>query len=313
VQRGQLGGDRDARFPGRLERAAADADYLQRAVNKVCIVTGATSGLGQATARQLAARGATVTVVGRDAAKCAATAASLSGGAADWLVADFADQDAVRRLAAEVEERHSRIDVLVNNAGATYPKRRLTPEGVELTLAVNHLAPFLLTTSLLDRLRESAPARIVNVASVAHENAHFDFDDLAMERGYRPFAAYGRSKLANLWFTYELARRLDGSGVTVNAVHPGLVRTALGNHSGPLRHAGWRLLHVAYHKVSLTPDEGAVAITYLASAPELEGVTGCYFAEGRPTESSPASRDPAAAARLWALSEELTLARSTTG
>ena len=281
------------------------------------MVTGATSGLGLATARQLAQLGGTVIVVGRDAGRCAAASASISSGmapgAVDWLVADFADLEAVRRLAEEAHERHARIDVLVNNAGATYPKRYLTPDGVELTLAVNHLAPFLLTTQLLDRLRESTPARIVNVASVAHEGARFDFDDLAMERGYRPFAAYGRSKLANLWFTYELARRLDGSGVTVNAVHPGLVRTALGNHSGPLRRAGWRLLHVAYRKVSLSPDEGAAAITHLATAPELEGVTGRYFVDGRPAESSPASRDPAAAARLWALSEELTSVRSTTG
>jgi NAD(P)-dependent dehydrogenase (short-subunit alcohol dehydrogenase family) len=279
------------------------------------MVTGATSGLGLATARQLAASGATVIVVGRDAAKCAAVARSLSSGAAgaaDWLVADFADQDAVRRLAAEAEERHSRIDALVNNAGATYPTRRLTPEGVELTLAVNHLAPFLLTTLLLDRLRESAPARIINVSSVAHERAGFDFDDPTMERGYRPFRAYGRSKLANLWFTYELARRLEGSGVTVNAVHPGLVRTALGDHSGALRRAGWRLIHVRYRKASLSPEEGAAAITHLVTAPELENVTGRYFVEGEPAESSPPSRDAAAAARLWALSEELACARSTT-
>jgi NAD(P)-dependent dehydrogenase (short-subunit alcohol dehydrogenase family) len=281
------------------------------------MVTGATSGLGLATARQLAALGATVIVVGRDAAKCAAVSASISSGsgagAVDWLVADFADQDAVRRLAVEANERYPRLDVLVNNAGATYAKRRMTPEGAELTLAVNHLAPFLLTTLLLDRLRESAPARIVNVSSVAHESARFDFDDPAMERGYRPFAAYGRSKLANLWFTHELARRLEGSGVTVNAVHPGLVRTALGDHSGALRRGGWRLLHVAYRKHSLSPDEGAAAITHLATAPELEDVTGRYFVGRRPAESSPPSRDPAAAARLWALSEELTCARSTTG
>jgi NAD(P)-dependent dehydrogenase (short-subunit alcohol dehydrogenase family) len=286
-------------------------------VSKVYMVTGATSGLGLATARQLAALGATVIVVGRDAAKCAAVSASISSGSAagavDWLVADFADQDAVRRLAVEANERYPRLDVLVNNAGATYAKRRMTPEGAELTLAVNHLAPFLLTTLLLDRLRESAPARIVNVSSVAHESARFDFDDPAMERGYRPFAAYGRSKLANLWFTHELARRIEGSGVTVNAVHPGLVRTALGDHSGPLRRAGWRLLHVAYRHLSLSPEEGAVAITHLATAPELEDVTGRYFVGRRPAESSPPSRDPAAAARLWALSEELTCARSTTG
>jgi NAD(P)-dependent dehydrogenase (short-subunit alcohol dehydrogenase family) len=281
------------------------------------MVTGATSGLGLATARQLVALGATVIVVGRNAAKCAAVAASISGGSADgavdWLVADFADPDAVRRLAAEAQERHSRIDVLVNNAGATYPKRQLTPEGLELTLAVNHLAPFLLTTLLLDRLRESAPARIVNVSSVAHESARFDFDDPTMERGYRPFAAYGRSKLANLWFTYELARRLEGSGVTVNAVHPGLVRTALGDHSGALRRAGWRLLHLAYRRASLSPEEGAAAITHLATAPELADVTGRYFVGRRPAKSSPASSDPAAAARLWAFSEELTCARSTSG
>lgn len=286
-------------------------------VSKVCMVTGATSGLGLATSRQLAALGASVIVVGRDAAKCAAVAQSISAGAAcgavDWLVADFADANAVRRLAAEAQERHARIDVLVNNAGATYPKRRLTPEGVELTLAVNHLAPFVLTVLLLDRLCESAPARIVNVSSVAHESAHFDFDDLALESDYRPFAAYGRSKLANLWFTYELARRLEGSGVTVNAVHPGLVRTALGDHSGLLRRTGWRLLHLAYHRVSLSPEQGAAAITRLATAPELEDVTGRYFVGLRPAESSPDSRDAVAAARLWALSEELTCARSTTG
>jgi NAD(P)-dependent dehydrogenase (short-subunit alcohol dehydrogenase family) len=282
-------------------------------VSKVCLITGATSGLGLAAARQLASAGETVVLVGRDTHKCAAVAATLPSAAVDWLVADFADQDDVRRLAAEAEERYARIDVLINNAGATYPRRRLTADGVERTLAVNHLAAFTLTTLLLDRLRQSAPARIVNVSSVAHERARFDFEDPAMEAGYRPFAAYGRSKLANLWFTYELARRLEGSGVTVNAVHPGLVRTALGDHSGSVRRAGWRLLHVAYRKQSLSPEEGAEAITYLATAPELEDVSGRYFVGRRAVESSPASRDPAAAARLWELSEELTCARSTTG
>ncbi|HSD80675.1 MAG TPA: SDR family oxidoreductase [Solirubrobacteraceae bacterium] len=279
-------------------------------MGRVCMVTGATSGLGLATARQLVARGATVVIAGRSAAKCADVAAALRagappGGSVDGLVADLADQRAVRRLAAEVERRHPRLDVLVNNAGATFPHRRITPEGVEMTLAVNHLAPFLLTTLLLDRLRAGAPSRIVNVASVAHQNARLDFDDLALDHGYRPFAAYGRSKLANLLFTYELARRLEGTGVTANAVHPGLVRTALGDHSGALRRVGWHLLHVAYRKSSLSADEGADAITFLASSPEVEGVTGRYFVDRKPVPSSPASRDAVAAARLWTLSEQL--------
>jgi NAD(P)-dependent dehydrogenase (short-subunit alcohol dehydrogenase family) len=279
-------------------------------VGKVCIVTGATSGLGLATARELVARGATVVIVGRNAAKCADVATHLAadavpGGAVDWLVADFADQRAVRGLAAEIERRHPRLDVLVNNAGATFRERRVTHEGVEMTLAVNHLAPFLLTTLLLDRLRASAPARIVNVASVAHERGRLDFDDLAMERGYRPFAAYSRSKLANLLFTYELARRLEGTGVTANAMHPGLVRTALGDHNGMLRRAGWRLLHLVYRQGSLTPEEGADTIVFLAASPDVEGVTGRYFVDREAVSSSAASRDAVAAERLWALSERL--------
>ena len=282
------------------------------------MVTGATSGLGLATAQKLASPGVTVIVVGRDATKCAAVATSISSGSAagavDWLVADFADQDAVRRLAADAKERHPRIDVLVNNAGATFPKRRLTPEGVELTLAVNHLAPFLLTTLLLDRLRESAPARIVNVSSVAHERARFDFDDPAMERGYRPFAAYGRSKLANLWFTYELARRLEDSGVTVNAVHPGLVRTALGDHSGALRRAGWRLLHLAYRKSLAFARRGRGGDR---PPRHRAGTRGCDRALLRGARTGGVvARQPRSRRRrrgCGPLSEELTCARSTTG
>ena len=213
-------------------------------------MTGATSGLGLATARRLAALGATVVLHGRDPARCEAAAAALArdGAAVDWLVADLGDQRQVRALATAAQERHARLDVLVNNAGATFPRRALTPEGVERTLAVNHLAPFLLTTLLLDLLRASAPARVVNVASVAHEHGRLDLDDLAMERGYRPFAAYSRSKLANVLFTRELARRLEGTGVTVNAVHPGLVRTALMDRSGAVRRAGWQLIHAVYRR-----------------------------------------------------------------
>jgi NAD(P)-dependent dehydrogenase (short-subunit alcohol dehydrogenase family) len=276
----------------------------------VCVVTGATSGLGLATARELVRRGHTVVIVGRAAAKCAHVARGLAlearpGCAVDWLVADFADQRAVRALAAEIARRYPDVDVLVNNAGATFRKRRITTDGVEMTLAVNHLGSFLLTTLLLDRLRANAPARIVNVASVGHERGRFDFTDLAMEHGYRPIAAYNRSKLANVLFTYELARRLEGTGVTANAVHPGLVRTALGDHNGPVRRMGWRLLLLAFGSKTLTPAQGADTIVFLANGDAVDGVTGRYFVNREPVASSPASHDAAAAERLWAVSERL--------
>lgn len=275
---------------------------------KVCMVTGATSGLGFATARELAAQGATVVGVGRTAATTASARRRMTaeGAEVEWLIADFAALGRVRELAAEFRRRHSRLDVLVNNAGATFRRRRLTEEGVELTLAVNHLAPFLLTNLFLDILQASAPSRIVNVASIAHERGHLDFADLEMSRGYRPFRAYARSKLANVVFTYELARRLDGTGVTVNAVHPGLVRTKLGNRNGLLRSLGWGLLHLALRSSSVSPERGADAIVFLATSPAVASVTGGYFSGRERVPSSPESRDTAVAERLWTVSERLT-------
>jgi retinol dehydrogenase-12 len=279
-------------------------------LNDVCLITGATSGLGFATAHRLAAGGANVVIVGRTAAKAEASAqaiANLAGGAQiDWLAADFAVQRQVRDLAAEFRRRYSRLDVLVNNAGAIIPRRQVTPEGVELTLAVNHLAPFLLTNLLRPVLTESAPSRVVNVSSVAHERARLDTDDLAPERRYIPFRAYARSKLANLLFTFELARRLEGTGVTVNAVDPGLVRTGLGTNNGLLRDAAWRLTHLRYRKVSLTPAQGADTICFLATSPSVASVTAGYFRERRPVPSTAQSTDPVAAERLWSTSERLT-------
>jgi retinol dehydrogenase-12 len=274
----------------------------------VCMVTGATSGLGFATARALAAQGRTVVAVGRTAATTAAARRSMpeAAGTVEWMAADFARLGDVRELAAAFRRGHSRLDVLVNNAGATFRDRRLTTEGAELTLAVNHLAPFLLTDLLLDMLIASAPSRIVNVASIAHERGHLDFDDLQMRSGYRPFRAYARAKLANVLFTYELARRLEGTGVTVNAVHPGLVRTRLGNRNGRLRSLAWGLLHLRYRSASVSPARGAQPIVFLATSPEVASVTGSYFSEGAPVPSSPASRDAATAERLWTVSEELT-------
>jgi NAD(P)-dependent dehydrogenase (short-subunit alcohol dehydrogenase family) len=169
---------------------------------------------------------------------------------------------------------------------------------------VNHLAPFLLTNLLIDPLLAAAPARVVTVTSVAHERAQLDFDDLAMTRGYLPFRAYARSKLANLLFTYELARRLGGTGVTANAVNPGLVRTGLGRGNGPVRDLAWQLTHLRYRSASLSPERGADTIVYLARSPAVASVTGEYFFQRKPLQSSPASHDVGAAQRLWALSEQ---------
>ena len=277
---------------------------------KVCVVTGATSGLGLATARQLAERDATVVVVGRTAAKASAAAQAVAQAVAqtsvDWLAADFAVQAQVRELAAEFSRRYERLDVLVNNAGTISRNRKVTPEGVELTLAVNHLAPFLLTNLLLGSLVAAAPARVVNVASVAHERGRLDLADPQMRRGYLPFRAYAASKLANVLFTYELARRLEGTGVTVNAVDPGLVRTGLGRNNGLARDLAWHLTHLRYRSLSLSPDQGADPIVFLASSPALSSVNGEYFSRHEPSQSSPASRDIATAQRLWSLSEQWT-------
>ena len=277
---------------------------------KVCVVTGATSGLGLATARQLAEWGATVVVVGRNAARAISAAQEVARAAphapVDWLAADFAVQSQVRKLAAEFSGRYPRLNVLVNNAGTISRHRKVTPEGVELTLAVNHLAPFLLTNLLLESLVAGAPARVVNVASVAHERARLDLADPQMRRHYLPFRAYAASKLANVLFTYELAHRLEGTGVTANAVDPGLVRTGLGRNNGLARDLAWRLTHLRYRSLSLRPDQGAEPIVFLASSTTLSSVNGEYFSRRERSQSSPASRDLATAQRLWSLSEQWT-------
>lgn len=275
---------------------------------KVCLVTGATSGIGFAAARQIAAEGASLVVTGRTRAKSEAAARhvrTLTGNPrVDWLAADFSVLAQVRELAAEFEQRYERLDVLINNAGTISPRRARTAEGVELTLAVNHLAPFLLTNLLIGHLLSSAPARVVTVTSVAHERAQIDFSDMSMSRGYLPFRAYARSKLANLLFTYELARRLRGTGVTANAVNPGLVRTRLGRGNGPVRDLAWHLTHLRYRSASLAPEQGAETIVFLACSPSVAIVSGEYFFQRQPAQSSPASHDVSTAQELWALSEQ---------
>lgn len=274
---------------------------------KVCMVTGATSGIGQVTAAALAMQGAHVIVVGRNRAKAQQVVGEIrrqTGNDAVWyLLADFSDLQQVRELAAAFSAQYSQLDVLVNNAGTYFNTRHPAPGGVEMTFHVNHLAHFLLTNLLLDTLTASAPARIVNVTSRAHEYDNMDFDDLGFERSYFGMKAYARSKLANLLFTYELARRLAGSGVTVNAVHPGGVATDIWRTNFPVLGPAIKWVMSLF---ALTPEEGADTLIYLASSPDVEGVTGKYFVEREAIASSPLSYDEQVAARLWEVSEELT-------
>lgn len=271
---------------------------------KTVLVTGATSGIGRITALALAGMGARVLVHGRNPAKLEATVAELragSGGEVEGLVADFASLSDVRRLAALVRARTDRLHVLVNNAGGAVMERTLSQDGIERTLAVNHLAPFLLTNLLLDLLKGSAPARIVNVASEAHRGGRFSFDDLQNERRYRAFQVYGQTKLQNVMFTYELARRLTGTGVTVTAVHPGVVDTGIWNAA-----TGWAVPVVRVMQwFMITPERGAAPLIRLASSADVEGITGVYYKRFKPVRTAEPSNDPAAQARLWDASARL--------
>jgi retinol dehydrogenase 14 len=270
------------------------------------LVTGGTGGIGRATATGLAAMGARVGITGRDIARTRAAAAAVataSGNpAVDPFPADMSSQAEVRRLAGEVLAAYPRLDVLVNNVGGFWATRQITPDGLERTFAVNHLAPFLLTGLLLDRLTASAPARIVTVSSGAHATGKINFGDLQGEHRYSGPQAYSQSKLANVLFTYELARRLDGTGVTATVLHPGVVRTGFAAEDPPPM---WKAFLPLIRLFLKTPDKGAATSIYLASSPEVEGVTGRYFAGRKPKASSPASHDTAAAARLWQISLDL--------
>ncbi len=274
---------------------------------KTCVVTGATSGIGEVAALELARRGATVVIVGRNAEKCATTVDRLrretGNEAVESLVADLSVQADIRRLAQDIQERFDRLDVLLNNAGAMFPKRRESADGIEMTLALNHLGYFLLTLELLERLKASAPSRVVNVASDAHRMVRgIDFDDLQARRSYRGFRLYGQSKLANILFTRELARRLEGTGVTANALHPGFVATNFMAGEGLANMAMRGLARV----LALSPEKGAETSTYLATSPDVEGVSGRYFVQCKPAEPTSAGRDDEAARRLWEVSEQLT-------
>jgi NAD(P)-dependent dehydrogenase (short-subunit alcohol dehydrogenase family) len=273
---------------------------------RVCVVTGATRGIGRATAEELARAGATLVLVCRrrpDGEEVAAAIARAGSAPAPTVVeADLSSQAAVRAAAEEIRSRHERLHVLVNNAGLIPRSREVTVDGLEMQLAVNHLAPFLLTNLLLDRLRSSAPSRVVTVSSTTHQGAELDFADLQSERRYDAEDVYAGTKLMNLLFTYELARRLQGTGVTANALHPGAVATRLLADYMKVPLVGRALART----FGASPEQGADTVVYLAASPEVAGVTGKYFTNRRETRSSPASYDESAARRLWELSERLT-------
>ncbi len=272
---------------------------------KVVLITGATNGIGLESARAIAKMGARVVIVGRNPQKTQEVAAQLtreSGTEVSGIVGDLSLMREVRKVAAEFRERFDRLDVLLNNAGAVFTTHQRTDEGNEMTFALNHLSYFLLTHLLLDMLKASAPSRIVNVSSSAHRIGGLDFDNLQSEKGYNAFAAYGRSKLENVMFTYELARRLEGTGVTANALHPGVVRTGFGHNNGGIVSAATRVLQL----FGISAEQGAQTSIYLATSPEVEGVSGKYFEKSKPVKSSPASYDEAAWKRLWEISEALT-------
>jgi len=273
---------------------------------KVCIVTGATSGIGLVTARELACQGASVFVVGRSRERCEAAVNQIRNEShsaeARWFTADLSSLEDVRRLAASIGDCCPQVDVLVNNAGGIFLTRQESADGIEMTLALNHLSYFLLTSLVLPRINQGHAARIVNVASEAHKGASVNFDDLEGKQRYSAWRAYQQSKLANILFTYELARRLDGTSVTVNALHPGFVRTNI------FRHPTWRawVVRRVADLIALSPERGAESSVYLASSSDVAGASGKYFVRKKPASSSPQSHDRANATRLWEVSRQMT-------
>ncbi len=273
---------------------------------KVCLVTGSSSGIGKVTARELARMGATVVMVCRNRAKGEVTQAEIkeaSGNAqVDLIVADLSELSQVRRAASEFLQKYAQLHVLIHNAGAINGERKGTPDGLENTFATNYLAPFLLTQLLLDVLKASAPARIVNVSSSGHTSGLIDFADLQGIQSYSFMKAYTQSKLAQIYFTYELADRLEGTGVTVNALHPGLVASNFNSGTKGMAHV---IGEVVYFFRSISVEKGAQTTLYLATSPEVEGVSGKYFSNCKQIPSSKLSYDVTVRQRLWKVSEEL--------
>lgn len=273
---------------------------------KICLVTGSNSGIGKVTARELAAQGATVVMVCRNRAKGEAAQAEIKAAtgndAVDLLIADLSSLAEVRRVATEFQQKYSQLHVLIHNAGGVNHKRTITPDGFEATFALNYLAPFLLTELLLATLKASTPARIVNVSSAAHMGGRINFADLQGEKRYNTWMAYCQAKLALVLFTYELASQLAGTGVTVNALHPGVIASNFGQSMGSFMSVGWKLISPFISTV----EQGAQTTLYLATSPDVEGISGKYFANRKEKRSSPRSHDAAIRRQLWQVSQALT-------
>jgi len=273
---------------------------------KIMIVTGATGGIGLITARELAATGARVVLVGRSEARLADAVALITqqtpNAQLDTIQADLSSQAEVLAVANTIKQRYDHIDVLINNAGAYFTEQQFSVDGIEMTWALNHMAPFLLTTQLLDLLRASAPARIITVSSAAHQGAIIDFDDLEGKKRFNGWKAYGQSKLANIMFTYELAHRLEGSDVTANCLHPGFVATGFAQNNG-----GWfaKVFAVMQRYLAITPEQGAETSIFLARNDSVAPTTGRYFDKCKPVPSSKVSYDITTQRRLWQLSQNM--------
>lgn len=272
---------------------------------RTCLVTGATSGIGRRAAESIARMGASVTLVGRNPDKTETAAQEIRSATGnqqvDYLIADLSSLGEVRKLAASVRARQRTLNLLVNNAGAMFGSRYESVDGYEMTLALNHLSYFLLTRELLGLLEAGSPSRIVSVASSAHKRGTIDFDDLQATRRYRPVGAYAQSKLANILFTYELARRLDGKGITANCVHPGFVRSGFGKKDGIWMKLGFGIAGI----VARSPEKGSEGIVHLATSARAQGVTGKYYMDRRELCSNAESRDPDVQRRLWEVTETL--------
>lgn len=275
--------------------------------NKTILISGATNGIGWITARELARGGATTILVGRSLERTRSAANDIrqvtGNPNVDYLVADLSSQKQIHTLAKTFQQRYNRLDVLVNNAGAIFNSFELSEDGIERTFALNHLGYFLLTHLLLETLQQSQPARIVNVSSMAHIGGRLNLNNLQLKGNFSSWGAYSQSKLANLYFTYELARRLEGSRVTVNALHPGFVNTNFGKSNGGMKKVMMGALQSVF---AITPEKGAETSIYLASSPEVEGVSGQYFVNNNAVRSSQISYDQEIARQLWDASLEMT-------